>query len=111
MRDERGDDGGGVRMLVCRLFGPILLGGFVMSLWGCTGSEPRALDPLDPAGSAPSLKQFNVPVPQSFTLSNGLPVWFLRSGEIPLVTLSLLIRSGSTSDTPGKEGLCALTAA
>jgi predicted Zn-dependent peptidase len=51
-----------------------------------------------------------VPVPESFQLSSGLQVWLLRTKEVPLVTLSLIVRSGSAADPPGKEGLCALTA-
>jgi len=62
-----------------------------------------------PAG-APAQTRIDVPVPQSFVLSNGLPVWLLPSAPSELVTLSIVIRAGSALDPPGKEGLAALTA-
>lgn len=42
-------------------------------------------------------------------LPNGLRVWSVSHPEIPVITLSLLIRGGAAADPPGKEGLAALT--
>ena len=53
---------------------------------------------------------FELPVPEAIRLRSGLEVWLFRSNEVPLVTMSLVIRSGSFQDPRGKEGLAALTA-
>jgi predicted Zn-dependent peptidase len=44
------------------------------------------------------------------TLPNGLRVWTVHHSRVPIVALSLLIRRGSASDPPGKDGLAAMTA-
>ena len=84
-----------------RLF---LVGMSLMISSGCK-TPPSAEPPrATPAGA------FEVPVPESFRLSNGVEVWHLASRQVPMVSLALLLRFGSTSDPPGKEGLAALTA-
>ena len=45
------------------------------------------------------------------TLSNGLPVWIVEQHEVPVASLSLVIKSGATVDPAGKYGLASLTAA
>ncbi len=62
-----------------------------------------------PVAGAPTAT-FGVPVPDSFQLANGLKVWVLPTRQVPLVSLSLVVRSGSSRDPAGKEGLAALTA-
>ena len=42
-------------------------------------------------------------------LSNGLRVWTVRHAPVPVVSVMLLVRSGSASDPAGKEGLAAIT--
>src|SRR5262249_58759428 len=44
------------------------------------------------------------------TLTNGLAVWTAPHPQVPMVGLVLLVRIGSASDPPGKEGLAAITA-
>ncbi|MEX2273601.1 MAG: pitrilysin family protein [Vicinamibacterales bacterium] len=45
------------------------------------------------------------------TLSNGMPVWIVEQHEVPVASVSLVIRSGATADPAGKFGLASLTAA
>ena len=45
------------------------------------------------------------------TLSNGLPVWIVEQHEVPVASVSLVVRSGATADPAGKFGLASLTAA
>ena len=59
---------------------------------------------------APQEAKLGVPVPESFELASGLRVWVVRSGDVPMVTLSLVFRSGAAADPAGKEGLTYLTA-
>jgi len=59
-------------------------------------------------GPAPALK---VPPVQKRALPNGLPVWIVEMHEVPVVDLTLIVRSGSASDPAGKYGLASFTAA
>jgi zinc protease len=65
-------------------------------------SKPPALGP------APQLK---LPTVQKRTLSNGVPVWLVEAHEVPLVQITLVVKSGSNDDPSGKFGLASLTAA
>jgi len=65
-------------------------------------SKPPAL------GAAPQLK---LPTIQKRALSNGVPVWVIEAHEVPLVQVTLLLKSGSSDDPAGKFGLASLTAA
>ncbi len=89
---------------------------FLMTPPGCRSSPDAAASGLpggatNAAGAAVAPRPtFDAPVPASFQLKNGLRVWLISSKMVPLVNLSLVIRSGSSWDPPGKEGLAALTA-
>ena len=65
-------------------------------------SKPPSLGP------APQLK---LPAIQKRALSNGVPVWLIEAHEVPLVQVTLLLKSGSSDDSAGKYGLASLTAA
>jgi zinc protease len=65
-------------------------------------SKPPAL------GTTPQLK---LPPIQKRTLSNGVPVWLVEAHEVPLVQVSLLLKSGASDDPIGKFGLASMTAA
>jgi zinc protease len=61
-----------------------------------------------PAGAA---KAVRVPVPQSFVLPNGLTVIALpQTGGVPVVSASLVLRSGSDTNPLDKPGLASFTA-
>ena len=48
---------------------------------------------------------FNPPVPERFELSNGLVVFFLPDNQLPVVTMSAVIRArASLSTVPTKTG-------
>jgi predicted Zn-dependent peptidase len=63
--------------------------------------------PVTPIDPSPG---FDVPVPEVFLLRNSLPVRFVKTDHVPLVTIALIIPCGSASDPDGKEGLASLTA-
>ncbi len=48
---------------------------------------------------------FNPPVPERFELSNGLVVFFLPDDQLPVVTMSAIIRAGEAYVPVGKAGL------
>ena len=68
--------------------------------------EPWRATP--PEGSA--AKEVRVPVPQSFQLSNGLTVIALPQTGVPVVSASLVLRSGSDANPVEKPGLASFTA-
>jgi len=51
------------------------------------------------------------PVIVKHRLSNGLPVWIVEQHELPVVQMSLVVRTGTAADPPGRFGIASLTAA
>ena len=73
------------------------------------GAQQRPDRTTPPApGPTPAL---TLPVPQKFTLANGLRVWLLEQHEVPLVQANLVVLSGASADVPGQFGAAAMTAA
>jgi zinc protease len=61
---------------------------------------------------AAAARAVKVPVPQSFQLSNGLTVIAMpQTGGVPVVSASLVVRSGSDANPVDKPGLAGFTAA
>jgi predicted Zn-dependent peptidase len=59
-------------------------------------------------GPAPAL---TVPRIQKRALASGLPVWIVEMHEVPVVNITLIVRSGASADPAGKYGLAHFTAA
>ncbi len=57
----------------------------------------------------PPAPHFTAPQPQRVVLDNGMVVMLLEDHELPLITVSALLRAGSRLDPPGKLGLASLT--
>ncbi len=53
---------------------------------------------------------FKVPAVKRFRLKNGLEVILAESHELPLVDLSLIVKTGNSANTKGKAGLASLVA-
>lgn len=51
---------------------------------------------------------FTLPGIESFSLSNGLKVYFIRKEKLPIVQLSFVFNAGSKFDREGKKGLANL---
>src|SRR5262245_56538605 len=58
-------------------------------------------------GPAPVLK---MPPIQKRMLTNGVPVWIVEMHEVPIVDVTLLIKSGGSADPAGSFGLASMTA-
>jgi zinc protease len=56
-----------------------------------------------PAGGPP--KPFNVPAHESYTLPNGMKVTLVPYGNLPKVTLSLVVRTGNLNEPSDMPGL------
>src|SRR3982751_901959 len=70
------------------------------------GTPDSAFRAQPPAPGAPV--EFHAPVPQQLTLKNGLRVYLIERHGVPLVSVSLALRSGADTDPPGKAGLSSL---
>ena len=55
--------------------------------------------------------EFQLPQAESISLKNGMRLFYLRDDELPLISLSAFVRTGTIYDPPGKEGVAELTAA
>ncbi len=55
-------------------------------------------------------KEFHLPEPQTFALSNGMKGFYFQRTELPLMTVSLFFDAGAASDPADKTGLASLTA-
>jgi zinc protease len=67
--------------------------------------------PPEPAKITYGPLNFVPPQPFRFTLPNGLTVYMLENHELPVVKLTLIVKSGAMYDPPGQEGVSELTAA
>jgi zinc protease len=56
----------------------------------------------------PPPPRFEIPQPRRVALDNGMVVMLLEDHELPLVTVTALLRTGSRLDPPAKLGLAAL---
>jgi zinc protease len=56
------------------------------------------------------LRPLNFPAIERFSLANGLPVLFSRTGELPVATFSLILPAGALREPPSASGLAKLTA-
>jgi predicted Zn-dependent peptidase len=59
-------------------------------------------------GPVPALA---LPAIHKHTLSNGLPVWLVEMHEVPIVNVTLIVKSGGAADPAGKFGAAHYTAA
>ena len=77
----------------------------ILLIGGCAAPTKQAEVPIPGVSSA----VVSLPDPEILKLSNGLEVWLIHSDHVPLVDVSLIVRSGSSSDPKGKEGLLSLS--
>ena len=82
--------------------------GFILGQSGTLNAAPFALP--DPAKLTYGPLKFDPPQPFRITMSNGLTVYIIENHELPVVKITLLVKSGTMYDPPGKEGLSELTA-
>jgi zinc protease len=80
-----------------------LLAGFALFAVPATAQEKQA----PPPGGPP--KPFTVPEHESYTLPNGMKVTLVPYGNLPKVTLSLVVRAGTVNEPADLPGLADLT--
>jgi zinc protease len=57
----------------------------------------------------PELKSFNKPDVTTFSLRNGIRIYLLEDNELPLISASVLVRTGSILEPMDKVGLASMT--
>ena len=67
-------------------------------------------DVLGPRPETPRPPPFLPPAPTVFPGTNGMAVWLLERHDVPIVSCSLTVPSGASSDPKGKAGLAYATA-
>ena len=77
-------------------------------LAGLTAIPALAQKQTPPTGGLP--KPFTVPAHESFTLPNGLKVTLVPYGNLPKVTLTLMVRAGTVNEPKDRLGLAKLAA-
>lgn len=95
----------------------------VLALVACAPKAPAPVEaptasvpPPDPEAwratrPAPGVERaWKAPAATRFTLSNGLPVYLVPQGDLPLVSVRLWLGLGREANPAGKAGLVALTA-
>lgn len=68
-----------------------------------------AAEPVNPRTMTFAPLSFTIPKSERVLLNNGTPVYLLQDRELPIVTVSAMIRTGSVYDPPVKIGLAMLT--
>jgi len=95
-----------MRSEVARLLGVVVLllvSGSVAYSADLEGEDPRTMT-FEPV-------EFSPPEPERVVLDNGLVVYLLEDHELPLVTITATMRTGSWLDPADKVGLAAMTGA
>jgi len=75
---------------------------FTLSAIPCFAQQKQT----PPAGGSP--KPFNVPAHESYALPNGMKVTLVPYGNLPKVTLSLVVRTGNLNEPADMPGLADL---
>ena len=73
--------------------------------------QPSPVTQTDPRQMRFEPVQFTPPEPERVVLENGMVVYLLEDHELPLVTITAMIRTGAWLDPPDKIGLATLAGA
>lgn len=94
-----------------RFYYSVLSGLLILLLSVMTLPETFAADTALPPDKIkyPGL-EFHLQKAEQITLNNGMILFYLQDRELPLISVSVLVRTGSLYDPKGKEGVAELTA-
>jgi len=70
-------------------------------------ATPDSAFRAQPPSPGPAV-EFHAPMPAQLALKNGLPVFLVERHDVPLVAISLAVRSGADTEPVGKAGLSSL---
>ena len=99
-----------IRQTVCAIGITVGFCLLLFALWvpprTACAAEPAMIDPRTLTFKA---IEFVPPEPDRVVLENGMVIYLLEDHELPLITIGVLMRTGSWLDPPDKVGLAALT--
>lgn len=87
----------------------VLIAWAVMAVHVASVSFAADVIPADPRQMKFPTVEFNPPEPERVVLDNGLVVYLLEDHELPLVTVSAIMKTGGWLDPSDRVGLAALT--
>lgn len=97
-------------MGMCNQVG-VMVGMVILLLASGSATYSADLDVEDPRTMTFEPVEFSPPEPERVVLDNGLVVYLLEDHELPLVTVTATMRTGSWLDPADKVGLAAMTGA
>lgn len=86
-----------------------IVSGFLLAGCAKTGSVDAAGANARTTPEALEVRPFQLPAPETHTLSNGMKVVILENHEVPLFSVQLVLEVGSFLDPEGQEGLASAT--
>ena len=88
-----------------------VISGLAFLIWFafCSQAVFAQMQPAPDQISYPAL-EFRMPQAERIELQNGMTLFYLEDRELPLVSISAVLRTGTLYDPPGKEGVAELTA-
>ena len=87
--------------------GLLVLAAIILAAGTSFAQAPGAPKQTPPAGGPP--KAFSVPAHESYKLGNGMQVTLVPYGNLPKVTVSLVVRAGQANQPADKLGIASLT--
>jgi zinc protease len=93
-----------ITLVICFIVIPLILA--LLSVYPAAADIPRHYTEL-PASKPPEIK---LPTYQQFRLTNGMQVYLMEDHELPLVSGTLLVRTGSRHEPSEQVGLANLVA-
>ncbi len=78
----------------------------ILSMTSALAGEPALADPR--SMTFPELR-FEIPKAERIVLECGMPVYLLRDSELPIITMTAMVRTGSVYEPAAKSGLAGLT--
>ena len=86
----------------------------VLALGACGGAAPKpAAATLEAPNRAElpkpaAARDWAPPIAQTWTMPNGIDVWFVEQRQAPLISLQLIMPGGGATDPAGKAGLTSM---
>ena len=81
----------------------------ILSCLLCLATASIAADLANPRTMQFKPLAYSIPKAQRVLLNNGIPVYLLQDKELPIVSISAMIRTGSIYETADKVGLAGIT--
>lgn len=82
---------------------------FIIACLFCIATASTAAEQINPRTMQFKPLAYSIPKSERVLLTNGIPVYLLQDKELPIVSISAMIHTGSVYEPPEKAGLAGLT--